>query len=560
MRFFLLLCSLCLFCFQLNAQIQVDVLIAMKSYIQDGIYFQGNYYFQGYDTEHGYELWKTDGTPAGTVLLKDISPGLQDSSPTEYVIFNEVLYFFASDVDYGMELWRSDGTGTGTFRITDSPAIYLHNLKKTETKLIFTCQIENEFKNSLWFSDGTIEGTTSFFPTNETRFQYFSIQGDEVIIASATGSNSFQLWKTNGTPEGTVFLKGINEGVVGSNIRQELYFLNGICYLTSFDGTNRHLWRTDGTTEGTYPVAKICDGSCDNLVFGFHEINGYLYFTGGTTDAGLSVFRTDGTTEGTSFLFDPSAEGFSGPFNYTHVKDKIFYLTIVNSETEVWMSKDDGDQTSNKKLHRGKGLNFLAFPYKDQFYFTEEDSTLLIGLWKSDGTLEGTVRVGQSTPYQKQMKVINNSLYWLGYDPGSKIDQLWKTDGVCTRKLMDLPGYNYGFLAVGNNMILKQYNESGDQTLYYYELNNEPDLCESEVTAVENPLTNSYLFPNPTQGPVNLNYNIPILNIVVKDILGKSMYCDWSDKNLDLSSLQSGIYLVEIRTFKGSKSFRIMKE
>ncbi len=64
--------------------------------------------------EHGYELWKSDGTSAGTVLVKDIRPGSSGGGPGYLTNVNGTLYFGASDGSTGYELWKSDGTSAGT--------------------------------------------------------------------------------------------------------------------------------------------------------------------------------------------------------------------------------------------------------------------------------------------------------------------------------------------------------------------------------------------------------------------------------------------------------------
>src|SRR5687768_8954273 len=59
----------------------------------------------------GDELWKTDGTSTGTVLVKDINPGEASSAADGLTAANGRLYFFADDGEHGVELWTSDGTG-----------------------------------------------------------------------------------------------------------------------------------------------------------------------------------------------------------------------------------------------------------------------------------------------------------------------------------------------------------------------------------------------------------------------------------------------------------------
>lgn len=67
----------------------------------------------------GAELWKSDGTQAGTVLVKDIRPGPGGSNPEGLVNVNGVLFFRANDGVNGYELWKSDGTKTGTVLVRD---------------------------------------------------------------------------------------------------------------------------------------------------------------------------------------------------------------------------------------------------------------------------------------------------------------------------------------------------------------------------------------------------------------------------------------------------------
>ena len=55
--------------------------------------FNGALYFKADDGSTGSELWKTDGTAAGTVMVKDINSGAGDSYPSYLTVFNGALYF-----------------------------------------------------------------------------------------------------------------------------------------------------------------------------------------------------------------------------------------------------------------------------------------------------------------------------------------------------------------------------------------------------------------------------------------------------------------------------------
>ena len=78
-------------------------------------------YFSARDGDSGYELWKSNGTEEGTVMVADIYFGSDSSYALmdNCIVADGVLYFDATDGTHGYELWRSDGTEDGTFLVKD---------------------------------------------------------------------------------------------------------------------------------------------------------------------------------------------------------------------------------------------------------------------------------------------------------------------------------------------------------------------------------------------------------------------------------------------------------
>ncbi|MEM1250304.1 MAG: ELWxxDGT repeat protein [Acidobacteriota bacterium] len=74
----------------------------------------GFVFFRANDGVHGSELWVTDGTEQGTVMLRDIRAGAESSLPTDLTAVDGSLLFSAWDDEHGRELWISDGTPAGT--------------------------------------------------------------------------------------------------------------------------------------------------------------------------------------------------------------------------------------------------------------------------------------------------------------------------------------------------------------------------------------------------------------------------------------------------------------
>ena len=79
----------------------------------------GTLFFVFTDLAHGSELWKTDGTSAGTVLVKDIVPGSGSAYPFGLRAVGRYVFFTATEPVHGAELWRTDGTLDGTVLIAD---------------------------------------------------------------------------------------------------------------------------------------------------------------------------------------------------------------------------------------------------------------------------------------------------------------------------------------------------------------------------------------------------------------------------------------------------------
>jgi ELWxxDGT repeat protein len=65
----------------------------------------GTLFLQANDGTNGVELWKSDGTAAGTVMVMDIQPGAGSSNPLYLTNVNGMLFFAANDGTNGAELW-----------------------------------------------------------------------------------------------------------------------------------------------------------------------------------------------------------------------------------------------------------------------------------------------------------------------------------------------------------------------------------------------------------------------------------------------------------------------
>ncbi len=89
------------------------------AYYGEGVALGNELLFELRRSDTGSELWKSDGTPGGTGIVKDIFPGLAGSEPALLQNLGGTVYFTAFTPEYGRELWTSDGTALGTGLFAD---------------------------------------------------------------------------------------------------------------------------------------------------------------------------------------------------------------------------------------------------------------------------------------------------------------------------------------------------------------------------------------------------------------------------------------------------------
>lgn len=114
--------------------------------------YKGLVYFEATTTNEGSELWVTDGTKAGTKMVKDMNPGTGNSRPMGFNELNGNLYFVT---DFTGELWKTDGTTTE--KIGEGVGLFSRKMKMFNNKLYFGGAF-------MWESDGTSLGTKQMDP------------------------------------------------------------------------------------------------------------------------------------------------------------------------------------------------------------------------------------------------------------------------------------------------------------------------------------------------------------------------------------------------------------
>ncbi len=296
---------------------------AEGSYPTGLLEFDGKLYFAADDATHGRELWVSDGTEAGTKMVKDIkgepvSPmGAADSSSASSPLLNPGSYptdltagdgeFFFGVLDPGpsldpstiednrLELWRSDGTEVGTQLLHEFP-LGTSSPEWPGPQLTYIPETGHLF-GVVEFPDGATrsqdlvcwDGAEMLrwnpYPGGDSRVANLSPGDGRLGFAADDGVHGWEPWVSDGTVLGTKMAKDVNPGGEDA-IRESAWwtpvapFLDGFWYFPAFDiqhGTE--LWRSDGTEEGTSLVADILTGTENSYPVDLTGALGKLFFT-----------------------------------------------------------------------------------------------------------------------------------------------------------------------------------------------------------------------------------------------------------------------------------------
>jgi ELWxxDGT repeat protein len=270
---------------------------------------------------HGQEPWKTDGTAGGTVMVKDINTHSYDfhptgSNPGKFIDFNGTLIFDAQEyMDH--EPWKSDGTTAGTVMLKDinpgsmgvGGAGEVGNSSNPDyftvmgSSIYFSAEYYPDGKE-LWKSDGTTVGTVmikdiytggSSTPGNGFR-GYSSAPADLTVLGnkfyfSADNGNGRELWKSSGTTTGTILFKETNPSITVGGNPELLTLVNDKIYFRANNGTNGiELWSTDGTSGGTTMVQDIQPGASGSNPVQIFESAGKIFIVVTTAVYGTEIW------------------------------------------------------------------------------------------------------------------------------------------------------------------------------------------------------------------------------------------------------------------------------
>lgn len=462
----------------------------------------GALYFGAFSGNDG-GLWKSDSTAAGTVQIATVSPEQHYTFVDRLTVVSGTLYFTAWEAS-GVALWKSDLTSAGTSLVKEfsweDTVVYITDLFDVGGALFFTMypiSADVLGRTFLWRSDGTTTGTQLVEgPDGGANLGYspkLTIVGDTLyfIADMATGralwkissaderaqlvkdnvlpsvtiiapleltsvgailyflahdsdSHLTNLWKTDGTPEGTVIVEGVPQSVRERGI--QLDGVGGTLYMTAYaadEWSKVQLWRMDDATQDAYLITEFASDRTSSDLLQMTEVGGKIYFGANDGMTGNELWVSDGTPTGTALVADinRNGSGHSKPDQLISANGILFFgaLDAVVGR-ELWRSDGtDAGTTLVKDINPGSGDGLSEYrsdvtEMNGIIYFAAHNEEYGTELWRSDGTTEGTRLVKDMAPgflhsYPHCLTVVGGVLYFVASD-GISGHHTWKTDGT----------------------------------------------------------------------------------------------------------------------------------
>ena len=278
-------------------------------------------------TTNGRELWKSNGTAGTTTLVKDINPTANTSSNPQFLTpVGSTLFFSAADSANGRELWSSDGTTAGTVLVSNlastSASSNPENLTAVGSNLFFTAAVSGR---RLWRSNGTGPGTEQMSNTLSSISNLINLNGNLLFAAIPQFATVSELFVSDGTAAGTVFLGG---DFLASP--SKLTRVGNSAYFTAYEvegSSGVELWKTDGTSAGTSVVKDIVPGPADAAIDALFNVNGTLVFSADEVGVGRELWQSDGTSSGTRRIVDLNAGAIGSiPVPQADLNGKLIYV------------------------------------------------------------------------------------------------------------------------------------------------------------------------------------------------------------------------------------------
>jgi len=403
----------------------------------------GNLLFFNFNNDGDIKIYITDGTPANTQILKTVP------SYVSMFTFDNHVYYSLVDPLNGVELWKTDGTTLGTVLVAtlggENPA---SNYLIVGNKMFFSAGNSSSPTQRQIYSLETGSNTPLLLSTGLYSVNSLTKYNNQVVFtASTTPTNSYlytEPYITDGTTVGTTIIKNIKPGADGSSPNGYFLYMDKI-YFSADDGTHgNELWSTNGTDTGTQLVMDINPGAAS----AFYSLNasttdGILFFAANDGVHGNEIWYSYGTAAYTALLIDINLSGDSNPNGLVSLDSNLFFAANdgING-SELWKTNGTPQFTSMvKDINPGSEASLYSVSKSNVLcpnilFFDANNGGNNIEPWYTDGTPENTHMIadlnltGSSVNYETNYVLFNNKIYFAA-QTGSG-NELFVMDQNCT--------------------------------------------------------------------------------------------------------------------------------
>lgn len=394
----------------------------------------------------GQELWRTDGTRPGTAMVRDLHESPGSSNPRGLAAIGGSLFFGAR---WPLGLFRTDGTEAGTVDLGEPGRPRAATL----------------FQGSLFFDSGDrlfkTDGTSGLLPFGDLSAAEMQPVGGLLFLSASDGGTGMEPWVSDGTPSGTLVARDIRPGI--EEVATMLYLPksssprglaplgSGVLFAAYDEEHGEELWRSDGTPGGTVLVADLCPGDCSPEIGEPTSFAARVFFAA-RDGAGSELWVSDGTAAGTRRLLDLiPGPGGSAPRDLVVFGGRLlFFAADAQGSERLWSSDGTAPGTVPLAVTAPPGLP--RAPHEpaiaaDRLFFTAWTEAAGQELWATDGTANGTRIVrdlmpGPASSYPRGLAAAGSVLLFAA-DDGQTGHEIWMSTGTAggTRRLQDVqPG------------------------------------------------------------------------------------------------------------------------
>jgi ELWxxDGT repeat protein len=354
-------------------------------------------------------------------LLSDINTGTLPADPYGFTELHGEVYFFATDK-----------ASAGDYAQRPEPLPQpIHDSPQPLMPIFIEPAVRDV---DLWKSDGTAEGTVRVkdLPPSRAYPEQLVRAGDLLYFSAFTDVTGVELWKCDGTTAGTVLVEDIRPGSETSSVWNLAAAGNQVVFVADDGVHGWELWKSDGTAAGTALVRDLIIGPAYSYISPFHVAGTQVFFTANDGVHGVELWKSDGTESGTVLIRDMLAGPAGGGVYPLAVVGAELYFRSYDEEHRDSLWRTDGTEAGTVLVTDDidRAIDFESF--RSHLYFAKPSNDSGDELWRSDGTPEGTIQLETLSPGTatniRWLTTVGDQLFFIKWDAHSSME-LWVTHG-----------------------------------------------------------------------------------------------------------------------------------